>query len=1510
MAKKLSGLDQFFLKAEQLAVDFSLFSDKNKTSSTNQIEGLVSPDAIQRQCEKLKKLDVDQYIEKTVQPSEDKNRLSAKTIIKKIEGEILQEFDHGPLYAVEIRLKFNDLTRRVGIIAQERSVANGVWMPEHHLKAVEISREFTQYSIPIITLIDTPGADAGEEANKKNQAHSISQLIADMANIDLPTLGIVLGNGYSGGAIPLATTNLLLSVRDGVFNTIQPRGLASIARKYDLSWQECAKYVGISSYELFQQGYIDGIIDFTPDKKTTKFENLSKAIVSSILSIESAAQNFVRENDYVFDHYHRSIERFVNPSDNLQDLQKLSHLSLANNPTGHINIFGITYRYLRYLSLRKKLKATSISRYSRLSVGEKPKGDLQKRREQELKMAFSSWLEKPMLIKYDETLNKTYKTFLDRKSHLDDQRGRIAKLIFGDPKENYRQSIKDCQLVFGFYLHNLWKAGSQTNFISLIQHLQSEKDLEVKTDGDISILEVLNQGAIKKGMIKECQNFIMFDLVYDQIIFNLRSIAREAKDYNIIAKDSVAKLLETSIHGAMNKLGSMMSIEDQNEARLKDQFFEWLQRFIRHNQKSKFIKSIEEWKKIVHPRVSEPLFAILTFFFEHLLLDYYESEKGQQAFDGRINLRNIGIKDFWNRLNIAYRDLLIQDIQLREKKQKKSGLDYIQHFFYEFSELNAELMTSDPVAFPGFRISIESALNDNIQPCGIHTGIGRFRSRGLNRKVGIVASNMNFQAGAFDMASALKFCKLLVECAQKRFPVVCFISSGGMQTKEGAGALFSMAIVNDRITRFVRDNDLPIICFGFGDCTGGAQASFVTHPLVQTYYLSGTNMPFAGQIVVPSYLPSTSTLSNYLSRTDGSMNGLVSHPFSKEIDKKLKDIDPDIPVARESIEEVCVRILKGSLVADLPEEDDEHEDAPISKEVKNVLIHARGCTAVKLIRGAHQKNIQVTLVQSDPDMDSIPAEMLKENDRLVCIGGNTPDESYLNAQSVIRIAEQENADSLHPGIGFLSENSNFARLCRNHGINFIGPSAHSMEVMGNKSNAINTAIKSGIPVVPGSHGIITHVDAAIALAKDIGYPVLIKAVHGGGGKGIQIVNNEEEFPRLFSTISAEAKSAFGSGDVYLEKCITSLRHIEVQILRDTHGNTKILGLRDCSVQRNNQKVIEESGSTMLTKKLENEVLSLSRKLADTIDYTGAGTVEYIYDLPSKAVYFMEMNTRLQVEHPVTEMVSGIDIVGAQFDIASGKSIEDLDPKPEGYAMELRITAEKATRKDGKLFFVPHPGDITDFNMPARDDIQLICMVGKGKTITPFYDNMIVQLIARGSDRNDTVQRLLSYLDEVTIKGVCTNIPLLKRILTDEVFLKGKYDTNYLTEFFDRIDSDELIKEIEISSGESQSKIDASTLKIEDSDELKVISPSAGIFYTTPSPSEPNFVNDGDVIKTDATLCLLEAMKLFTTISLESYNNNGSEIYNSAQQYKVVRTIPANGQAVNKGDLMFVIKPVN
>ena len=1623
MEKQNSEGDRLYLIAESLAQEFSLFPSVAREDA---LPGLFKRAQIARRTKRLKNLDIDSYIEAVVIPAESSTRTPAPEAIRPL-GTVQSEESDGPFYAATLEMDFAGDARLVGFIAQDRSADNGVWGPQHHLKAARYLERWAKRRIPIVTFMDTPGADAREDANRNNQAHSISRLITEASNLDVPNVGVIYGLGYSGGAIPLAASNMILSVADGVFSTIQPRSLASIARRLNLSWQECAKYVGLSPFELYTQGNIDGVIDYSPTEPE-KLPNLGAAIVAALSSVEERTKQFVAENPYIIQHYRQSLRRYLNPSPQLQMMQNSASLNITKNPTEYLNVFGVAFRYLRYLKVRQRIKATSTQQYGRLAVRDLPKGELSERADRERRQTFLKWLQDPDKVVYDEALSKAWRGYKDKKEVVHEQRGRFAQIILGEPKRNYERARRHLITAVGAYLYNRWKGeaagnlrglaellnahedtrqilrvGDLTNPAGLIRALRRDREMldalhdhfthEGKrllrvggtqnkseaylgsqitaelnlliTSGDLdyllnggaarrrttsqvqanrkllqerypqfiapaaaggaadvdyanlTVLDLLIHDDLRQDFIRECQNLLLFDGVYDYIVAHLDGIAQEAQSAQALSRGTLGQLLESSLGVAAKALAEQAGGERGKETgdgisnKLREQMFDWYLRVADLPKTAAFFRGVEEWKRTHFPDLADALFVVVTYLFEQLLASYIQSERTGKTYQGRIAPKHIGRrKDFWHRLNMAYQDLLMQNLLRRFKGQRFGHADVIGAFFTDWREQFADLISSDPCAFPGFRHSIEGALNRNLPPCGVVTGTAKFRDGDGEIPCGLVLSNVDFQAGAFDMASAEKFCKLLVLCAERHLPVVCFISSGGMQTKEGAGALFSMAAVNDRITRFVRDHDLPVIIFGYGDCTGGAQASFVTHPLAQTYYFSGASMPFAGQIVVPSNLPLNSILANYLSTDKNSMQGLVRHPFHEGLDEELRKIDSDIPVPKESVAEVIRRVMSGALDQGqaVATSSRRYTDADLIRPVKRMLIHARGCTAAKLVRVAQNHGLEVVLVQSDPDMESAVVDQLNERDALICIGGNTPDESYLNARSVLSIAEQEQVDALHPGIGFLSESAQFAELTRSRGVNFIGPPVASMETMGNKSNAINTALRLGVPVVPGSHGILTNAERAAEVAAEIGYPVLIKAVHGGGGKGIQVVESAAEFFELFHRVRAEAQSAFGNGDVYLEKYVTSLRHIEVQLLRDTRGNTRALGLRDCSVQRDKQKVFEESGSTLLPDELREDVLRHAAALADEVGYVGAGTVEFIFDLTAQAVYFMEMNTRLQVEHPVTEWVSGVDIVGEQLRIASGESIGRLRPKSKGYAIEARVNAERVQLDgEGNLTFRPNPGAIVEAEFPEQDAVEVISIAAPGKAISPYYDSMVAQIIVHAPNREAAIDKLASYLSQVRITGICTNIPLLLRVLADPVFRQGEYDTNFLPEFLRRTDAASLIEEMEANAGASLSAFDRDSIAIDGSDELKVPSPAAAIFYTTPSPSEPEFVSVGDKVTVETTLCQLEAMKIFTPLTLKDFNGD-AVLYDPQLEYEVTRINMSNGQQVNAGDLLFVVKP--
>lgn len=1617
--------DRMYLKVEQMCRDLALFPPSDHRTLHRRVRGLLSPSMIETRLKELEKLDLDDYIARTVQPAGEPSRPGALAVIHRLGGDTLRKVLMGPLAVVEMEMEFSARRRRIGIIAQERTVANGVWMPEHHEAAAFHAREFANLGIPIITFIDTPGADAGEIANRGNQAHQISRLIAEMVNIDVPTVAVILGNGYSGGAIPLAAANLLLSVRDGVFNTIHPSGLASIARKLNLSWQECARFVGVSAMELFSEAIIDGIIDFVPGEDQAGLDNLKSALTTAVECVEAGNLDFVRRTPEIHEHYRRSVLRFIDPSPRLRVLKEHGLFQTAPGPGEHLNVFGAACRYQRYLNLRSRIRSTTKEQYGRLAHSFPPPGDSTNRRlPLQQRAVFQTWLQDPDRVAHDDRILRALKSYQYWSDHTQRKRGRLHTILLGDSGSNLEWSRDHLQLLLGFFVLNRWKTDAHSNLRLLLNALESpqitcwlffeddisdptgmagiilagahpvakaikerispeaqrifsmagddpgagqhlrrvltaelnrilaDPDLDAppravdkasrrfphehnrrllentfssmlrpapKRAGDsppaeATVLDVMLDPGLRPGFIREIQDLLVFDLVYDQFVVQLPRVAEAAHRTWTLPQNTVAELLENAIAQAVAGLKTsdpdlFAAMEEIGGVRAR--ILAWLQRLSAYPRRHQLLAPLEEWKSGAYPRISETLFVVITDIFGRLLPQHFRADTHPGAYIGRISPRRIGQKkDFWNRLSLAYQDLLIQEVLGEFKQRGRIPVrQVIEKFFTEFHEMDDNVMTVDPLGFPGFRSSIEKALNSGIPPCGAVTGLARFSAPDLDCRVGVLVSNLEFQAGAFDMAAAEKLCRLLTDCARRRFPVIGFVSSGGMQTKEGAGGLFPMAVVNALITRFVREHDLPVIMFGFGDCTGGAQASFVTHPLVHTWYFSGTNMPFAGQIVVPAYLPAHSTLSNYLSGVPGAMSGLVAHAFAPDLDERLREIDPDIPVPHTSVEEVMSRILRDThLHAQSGATDPPASSRPAYRPIQRVLLHARGCTAARLIDLAHRREHQVVLVQSDPDMDSLPAAMLKESDRLVCIGGNTPGESYLNALSVVRVAGMEQADALHPGIGFLSENADFARLCLEHKLNFIGPPVESMEAMGNKSNAIQTARRHGVPVVPGSHGVLADSAHAARVAAETGYPVLLKAVHGGGGKGIRVVRDADAIHQAFMQISTEANNAFGNGDIYLEKFITRLRHIEVQVLRDRHGNMVIPGIRDCSVQRNNQKLVEESASTMLPAELERSVRDAAARLSDAIGYVGAGTVEFILDLDGPAVYFMEMNTRLQVEHPVTEVVSGIDIVDAQFRIAEGKRLKNLRVKNEGHALEVRINAEKPVMDaEGRMSFVSTPGTITSCSLPEHRGIRIITIAGEGRTISPYYDSLVVQAIAHGKNREQAVNRMLKWLAAVDIQGIPTNIPLLRRILEDADFRKGDFSTNFLEQFTRRLDTVDLIRETETAAGVAAGG-DVS-LRIPDSLDLKVLSPSTGVFYLTPSPNEPEFVQVGDVVDVNHPLCLLEAMKQFTQVTLAGFNTETSTHYPPDTRYRVERINMTSGQPVNAGDLLFIIRPL-
>ncbi len=442
---------------------------------------------------------------------------------------------------------------------------------------------------------------------------------------------------------------------------------------------------------------------------------------------------------------------------------------------------------------------------------------------------------------------------------------------------------------------------------------------------------------------------------------------------------------------------------------------------------------------------------------------------------------------------------------------------------------------------------------------------------------------------------------------------------------------------------------------------------------------------------------------------------------------------------------------------------------------QKILIANRGEIALRIIRACRELGIETVAIYSESDDLSLHKKFANE---AICIGPSNPILSYLNIPAIISAAELTNADAIHPGYGFLSESSNFSSICKDNNITFIGPDADTIKTMGDKSEAKKTMKNLGLPVIPGSHGNLSSFEEGMEIADEIGYPVIIKATSGGGGRGMRLVHSKEEFKHSFETAQAEAKISFNDDRVYLEKYFTNPKHIEIQVINDKENNAYALCERECSIQRRHQKIIEESPSIAIDSDVRDSMLKKSKEVIEKTRYLGVGTIEYLYDVDSSKYYFMEMNTRIQVEHPVTEFVTNFDLIKNQILCHSGYTLPKWlnKVKSRGHSIECRINAE-----DPDNNFMPSPGLITSLHLPGGMGVRVDTHIYSGYTVPSSYDSMIAKIIVSGHDRNEAISRMLGALDECVIEGIKTTIPFQKTILKNKNFINGNFNTNFLNE---------------------------------------------------------------------------------------------------------------------------------
>ena len=449
--------------------------------------------------------------------------------------------------------------------------------------------------------------------------------------------------------------------------------------------------------------------------------------------------------------------------------------------------------------------------------------------------------------------------------------------------------------------------------------------------------------------------------------------------------------------------------------------------------------------------------------------------------------------------------------------------------------------------------------------------------------------------------------------------------------------------------------------------------------------------------------------------------------------------------------------------------------------IKKILIANRGEIAVRIIRACKELGIETVAVFSEADREALHVQLA---DEAYCIGPKSSKDSYLNITNIISTAKLTGTDAIHPGYGFLAENADFAELCRECSLIFIGPSPEAISKMGTKDVARETMKDAGVPIVPGSKGIIKNTAEAVELAEKLAYPVIIKATAGGGGKGIRVARNEQELIKGINITQQEAATAFGNPGVYLEKFIEDFRHVEIQVMADNHGNAIHLGERDCTIQRRLQKLVEESPSPALDGEIREEMGQAAVKAALAVDYSGAGTVEFIYDYKNRKFYFMEMNTRIQVEHPVTEMVTGVDLIKEQIRVASNEklSLSQSDVQFNGWAIECRINAENPEKN-----FMPSAGKIQMYLPPGGYGVRVDSAAYPGYVIPPYYDSMIAKLIVHAPSRTEAINKMKRALSEFAIEGIHTTIPFHSKLLQHEQFVSGEFNTKFL-ELYDVMDS--------------------------------------------------------------------------------------------------------------------------
>lgn len=1406
----------------------------------------------------------------------------------------------GPLVLAYVKLNNPDNpteSRKIAVIAQnndgERETRHGALYPEEHTKALEFLNYIDSQGIPLLSITDTPGAKADEKANLNLQSRSISWLISRCTELGVPHLNFNLGEGGSGGAIALFG-HLSYMAQESWFNTIVPVAAQKIQRE-GLSLQECIKLAGLDPISLMKSGIKNGVvalqgrqeelqsgefgkkfgifiwyglqeIEKSIQVKTEELEgqiaSLSASQRKELLSILS---NFQKEGGTpasadvpsAYQAGRQRREKFEDPLveklegtpillkryatyllmqskldrllsfSTVEEFQKKNHIQeVSNNQTLKIPETKNTFEVLhQWQEFVTKLSVTELSRESR-----------------------------QYLRKYQglsETGDRTWTQTLANKLGQYFNRGEGAEIANEIVDALIFQSIQ----FFGDQAANLLDAlATKTKLEEVIQDFPETDDSKL-----VYWLRHFSQRFEKK---------LPAWLLCNQMVENT-NVNKQGREI-VLEGDKIKNIADI-----VAIVGKLLGSE-------KKDFCQWLQKSEKHR--------IALWQLLQNrfkysgkPNCFPPLF-------------YYGFRK--QA-DPNLDLNQVlqecrvyggaeGIHRFW----LTFEDL-VRTNQIREKIKQTSKISpeviLKLPFFKEgsFTETHSNLICANSNQYPGLNQVIKKSIETGDTPSSIITGEIIITLNKKNQKIKIVLSNPSFQAGSIDMAAGEKIKRTLIEASETDTPIVMFLNTGGMNVKEGAQSLMSMAVMNQAVISYYYKTNRKPLLFGYGNLMGGTDASLFNSPYVDNYLLENTNQLFAGQEVVPEYLPLSCRMSNLTSVNSEKMQGLVVNTFIEKIRKYLQYLLPEALWAELTLEDVL-----GEKIFNFQIEKKKHrEHLNENREKYNfqkVAIINRGEIAVDSMQTLIKMKKKGVLLCSTADLNAYATRFAQENGfEVICLGGDQSNESYLNIENILAALRLNKVDAVMVGYGFLSENKLFAEKCLASQIVPIMPPPAILAKFGDKEKARQVAIEAEVPVVPGSPHFSNFSTETQKTASQIGYPLIVKAILGGGGKGMRIIEKESDLEKLCKEASREAQASFGNGNFYLEKYLPSVRHIEAQVVRDRFGNSQVLDLRDCSLQRNHQKIIEETA--VLSDEVKTQIYTYAEKLLDFSGYTGIGTIEFLYNPATEEVYFMEVNPRIQVERKVSELrFQNIDLLKTQIQIAQGEKIQKEKLKNKvgvNHTMQVRINA--VNPKDN---FTASPGRITQLDLSALKDISGLVIqqsVEEGDQVTSFYDSNILLLIAEGSSREIVIEKLRTALEKISLEGIYTNLEFIKACLNNNIFLTNQHDTHFIDK-----QGKSFLKNLPDQKIPPKSEF---AIELEPGQEF-VLATIPGVFMR--GISALPFVTEGDIVTENTQIAYTEAMKMQTTI-----------VWPGPGKAKVIEVIATNGKSVQPGEPLFIIEPI-